>query len=209
MNNDAWTLQVLKAYLSALLEYSSSQNINEPQHFPAEEWICFFCGSQTVTTRNPLITSAFVHKRNITIWGRAVVHKREITICACGFQCHMVYIKAVKNRKSVILFFHSAAPCLKNAIFEICKLDKRVRNTQPQNCFKIFQIPRTQSLGPSSLGRVVFTPAAHRAPTESLPPTKTCCPSSSPQSTLLFNGIYQNREKTKSVKKHFTWLRLV
>ena len=30
-----------------------------------------------------------------------------------------------------------------------------------------------------------------------------------PQSTLLLNGIYQNREKTKSVKTNFTWLRLV
>ena len=38
---------------------------------------------------------------------------------------------------------------------------------------------------------------------------RACFPSSIPQSTLLFNGIYQNREKTKSIKKHFAWLRLV
>ena len=75
-------------------------------------------------------------------------------------------------------------------------------------------------------------PAAHHQPTEptqSLCPVRACVvpirpqslhmvfappeivslPPISPQSTLLFNVIYQNREKRKSVEKHFTWLRLV
>ena len=76
-------------------------------------------------------------------------------------------------------------------------------------------------------------PAAHHQPTEptqSLCPVRACVvpirpqslhmvfappeivslPPISPQSTLLFNVIYQNREKkTKSVETNFTWLRLV
>jgi hypothetical protein len=40
-------------------------------------------------------------------------------------------------------------------------------------------------------------------------PHQSLFPPSIPQSILLFNGIYQNREKTKSVKINFTWLRLV
>ena len=71
-------------------------------------------------------------------------------------------------------------------------------------------------------------PATHRAHTEPLPcqglfsphhptepphglyPIKTYFLPISPQSTLLFNVIYQNREKkTKSVETNFTWLRLV
>ena len=76
--------------------------------------------------------------------------------------------------------------------------------------------------------RTSSAPAAHRAHTKPLPrqgllsphqptepphglcPVKACFLPISPQSTLLFNVIYQNREKkTKSAETNFTWLRLV
>ena len=54
-----------------------------------------------------------------------------------------------------------------------------------------------------------FSPQQPTELPQCLCPVRACFPPSIPQSTLLFNGIYQNREKMKSVKKHFTWLRLV
>ena len=55
-----------------------------------------------------------------------------------------------------------------------------------------------------------FFPQQPTELSQCLCPVRACFPPSIPQSTLLFNGIYQNREKkTKSVEKKFTWLRLV
>ena len=56
----------------------------------------------------------------------------------------------------------------------------------------------------------LFSPQQPTEPQQSLCPVRACFPPSSPQSTLLFNGIYKNREKKrKSVILFFTQLHLV
>ena len=63
----------------------------------------------------------------------------------------------------------------------------------------------TQSLWPV---RACLAPISPQRPHMVFAPPELVSPPISPQSTLLFDVIYQNREKSKSAEK-ITWLRLV
>ena len=112
-------------------------------------------------------------------------------------------------------FFHSAATRFKKMrSSKIAKLVNAPAIHNQKIIVRSFQIPPAahrahRGFAPAASSGLVFPPAAPTEPSQVLCLVRACLPPSSTQSTLSFNGIYKNREKTEVGYSFFTQLHIV